>query len=222
MKILSVNVSPPLEIAYRKKIIRTGIFKKPVVGKIYASQYNLDGDGQADLKNHGGLDKAVYAYSYDHYKYWKQVLDRNDFEYGQFGENLTVTGLDESGLYIGDELQAGTVRFVVTQPRVPCFKLGVRFNDSRMPKRFLQSALTGCYLRVLQEGYLQAGDELALVKREPIRLSVKDLFKALYHPRTETTTQILAQALQITYLSRAWRTQIEERLSESERKDSGQ
>jgi len=202
-------------------MIRTGIFKKAVEGKVYVSRYNLVGDGQADLKNHGGLDKAVYAYSYDHYSYWKQVLNRNDFIYGQFGENLTLAGFDESGLCIGDQLRAGNVLLVATQPRVPCFKLGVRFNDSRMPKKFLQSALTGCYLRVLHEGYLQAGDELTLVERDPVRISVKALFKALYHPRTESTTQILAQALRITYLSLVWRTQIEERLSEGEGKETG-
>jgi len=221
MNILSVNVSPPLEIPYRKRIIRTGIFKKAVEGKVYVSRYNLVGDGQADLKNHGGLDKAVYAYSHDHYSYWKKVLNRNDFNYGQFGENLTVTGFDEAGLCIGDQFRAGNVLLVATQPRVPCFKLGVRFNDNRMPKKFLQSALTGCYLRVLQEGYLQAGDELTLVERDPVRISVKALFKALYHPTTESTTQILAQALRINYLSLVWRTQIEERLSEGEGKETG-
>jgi MOSC domain-containing protein YiiM len=220
MKIVSINISPPKIITYKGKLIQTGIFKKPVRGPVFASTHNLTGDGQADLKNHGGPDKAVYAYSDDHYQYWSKVLNREDFEYGQFGENLTVTGLDESLLCIGDQLQAGSVEFVITQPRVPCFKLGVRFADAQMPKKFLKSALTGCYLRVLQEGYLQAGDTINIVKHHKIRISLKDLFTAFYHKKTENAEIILAEALKVSDLSAAWKNQIEKRLSGKDQYDT--
>jgi len=213
MKIVSINVSPPVEIIHDNKKIMTGIFKKPVEGPVYASKYNLAGDGQADLKNHGGVDKAVYAYSYDHYAYWSEILDRKDFEYGQFGENLTVDGLDESKLCIGDQLEVGEVKFAITQPRVPCFKLGIRFGDSQMPKKFLKSALTGCYLRVLQQGHVQTGDVIKIIKRDKNQVSVKDLFEAYYISKEETATKILRNALQVPELSLSWRTQIEKRLS---------
>jgi len=213
MKILSVNISRPVEIEYNKKIITTGIFKKAVEGPVYASKYNMAGDGQADLKNHGGLYKAIYAYSYDHYGYWSRILNRQDFEFGQFGENLTVAGLDESKLWIGDHLQAGGAELVITQPRVPCFKLGVRFGDRQMPKKFLESALTGFYLRVLQEGYIQAGDVIKIIKRDDKQISVKDLFVAFYISKEKSALTILRNSLGVNDLSPSWRAQIEKRLS---------
>ncbi len=213
MKILSVNISRPVEIEYNQKIITTGIFKKPVDGPVYASKYNLAGDGQADLKNHGGEYKAVYAYSYNHYDYWSKVLNRKDFEFGQFGENLTVAGLDESKLCIGDHLQAGKVELVITQPRVPCFKLGIKFGDRQMPKKFLESALTGLYLKVLQEGYLQTGDVIKIIKRDDKQISVKDLFVAFYISKEKSALTILRNSLKVNDLSPSWRAQIEKRLS---------
>jgi MOSC domain-containing protein YiiM len=194
-------------------IITTGIFKKPVDGLVYASKYNLVGDGQADLKNHGGAYKAIYAYSYDHYDYWSKILNRQDFEFGQFGENLTVAGLDESKLCIGDHLQAGEVEVVITQPRVPCFKLGIRFGDRQMPKKFLESALTGFYMKVLQEGYIQAGDVIKIIKRDYNQISVKDLFEAFYISKKKRALTILRISMEVNDLSPSWRTQIEKRLS---------
>jgi MOSC domain-containing protein YiiM len=213
MKIISVNLSAPLEVVHKKKTIRTGIFKKAVAGPVYAAKYNLAGDGQADLKNHGGEYKAVYAYSYDHYAYWSERLKRRDFEYGQFGENLTVSGLDETQLCIGDQLQAGQVIMTITQPRVPCFKLSIKFADPHMPRKFMASAMTGCYLRVLQEGYLQAGDELCLIKAADQRITVKQLFSAYYLSKGKSALDILKRVLQEKDLSPSWRRQIEERLT---------
>jgi MOSC domain-containing protein YiiM len=213
MKLVSINVSPPIKIIHNNKTIMTGIFKKPVEGPVYASELNLAGDGQADLKNHGGVDKAIYAYSYDHYVYWERTLNRHDFDYGQFGENLTVSGLDESKLYIGDQLQAGEAIFTITQPRVPCFKLGIRFGDKHMPKKFMQAALTGIYLKVVKEGYLQAGDDLNVIKQDENRVSVKNLFTAFYLAQDDNSLGILRDALHVTDLSQAWRRQIEKRLT---------
>jgi MOSC domain-containing protein YiiM len=213
MKIVSINVSPPVEIIHENKRIMTGIFKKPVEGPVYVSKDNIEGDGQADLKNHGGGYKAVYAYSFDHYTYWSDVLDRDDIEYGQFGENLTVTGLDETKLCIGDQLETGEVKFVITQPRVPCFKLGIRFGDSQMPKKFLKSALTGCYLRVLQEGHILAGDDLRVIHCDKNKVSIKSLFESYYISKEKVAREVLRNSLQVTELSPSWRIQIEKRLS---------
>jgi MOSC domain-containing protein YiiM len=213
MKILSVNISKPVEVIYNKRIITTGIFKKPVEGPLYASKQNLAGDGQADLKNHGGLYKAIYAYSYDHYGYWSRNLNRQDFEFGQFGENLTVAGLDESKLCIGDQLQTGGVELMITQPRVPCFKLGIKFGDRQMPKKFQASALTGFYMKVLQEGYVQAGDVIKIVKRDENQISVKNLFEAFYISKEESALTILQKSMEVKDLSPSWKAQIEKRLS---------
>lgn len=212
MKIISINVSHPVEVIHDNKRIMTGIFKKPVNGPVYVSKLNIDGDGQADLENHGGGHMAVYAYSYDHYRYWSVLLNRTDFKYGQFGENLTVAGLDESKLYIGDQLKVGEVVFAVTQPRVPCYKLGIMFGDKEMPKKFLESALTGCYMRVLKEGYIQAGDDVSVINHENIKISIKDLFEAFYLVKGRVGIDILQKSLQLSDLSPSWRKQIKERL----------
>ncbi len=214
MKIISINVSYPVEIIDKGKTVRTGIFKKPVDGPVYVSKMNIEGDGQADLRNHGGGYKAIYAYSYDHYAYWSEVLERNDFEFGQFGENLTVAGLDESILCIGDQLAVGEVTFSVTQPRVPCSKLGIRFGDRDMPRKFMQAALTGCYLRVLQEGSIQTGDEVEIIFQDENRITVKDLFKAYYLSKESEGVEVLRRSLSVKNLSPAWRTQIEKRLKQ--------
>jgi MOSC domain-containing protein YiiM len=213
MKILSINTSTPIELIHEGKTVRTSIFKHPVKGPVYVSKFNVEGDEQADRDNHGGEFKAVYAYSYDHYSYWSKILGRNDLEYGHFGETLTVSGLDESEVCIGDQLQVGEVKFAVTQPRVPCSKLGIRFEDNEMPKKFLQSALTGCYFRVLKEGYIQVGDDIAMISHKNSRISIKDLFKAVYLDKGEVVVEILQKSLQMNDLSPSWRKQIKKRLA---------
>jgi len=217
MKLMSVNVSRPVEVRHEGRLINTGIFKMPVTGSVRVKRHNLEGDGQADLDNHGGAHKAVYAYSLDHYAYWNKVLDREKMDCGQFGENLTVAGLDESESCIGDQLQIGSALFTITQPRVPCYKLGIRFADASMPKLFSESARTGFYLSVLREGAVEAGDTVEVVKRGYGKLPVRALFVAYLKAGDDDAAQILARALEVPELSPEWRAQIAKRL---ERKQS--
>jgi MOSC domain-containing protein YiiM len=212
MKLSCVSLSQPVEIQYRNRLIRTGIFKKPVTGPIRVKKTNLEGDGQADLDNHGGEHKAVYAYSRDHYEYWRGILNREEMPYGQFGENLTIAGLDELESCVGDQLQIGSAIFTISQPRVPCFKLGIRLGDERMPKLFSESARTGFYLRVLREGVVEAGDTVAVLKRGHGQVAVRPLFQAYLKPGEEDASRTLARALDVPELSPEWRASIVKRL----------
>jgi MOSC domain-containing protein YiiM len=212
MKVVSVNVSLPIEIEHKGKPLMTGIFKESIKGPVSVSRENLAGDRQADLVNHGGKDKAVYAYSDENYAYWQEALRRRPMAYGQFGENLTVSGLDESIVYVGDHLQIGNSLMAVTQPRVPCFKLGIRFDNSEMPRLFLESGRTGFYMRVLDEGMVEAGDRIEIVRRGDGAISVKELFRAFFHPRVKESAHILGRALEVPELSAEWRGKIERRL----------
>ena len=175
MKLLSVNVGLPRELEWKGKIVRTSIFKEPVAGRIRVSKLNVDGDEQSDLTVHGGIDKAVYAYPSEHYSFWRRELPGMDLAWGVFGENFTTTGLLEESLHIGDRLRVGSAEFVVTQPRMPCFKLGIRFNRSDMVKRFLQSGRTGFYFAVLKEGEVAAGDSIELLERDENHIPVADI-----------------------------------------------
>ena len=213
MTLISVNVSPPVKVAHGNTWATTGIFKRPVQGAVAVRRLNLDDDGQADLLNHGGESKAVYAYSMDHYDYWREALGRNDMACGQFGENLSVAGLDEATLCVGDRLQIGDALFTISQPRVPCFKLGIRFADKRMPKMFALSLRTGFYLRVLQEGTIQAGDSVDVVAKGEGGLSIRSLFDAYLKPNDREALHLLARAAQIPELSPEWRGHIGERLA---------
>lgn len=212
MKLMSVNVSPPIEVQHGGRLIKTGIYKNPVPGPIRVGKHNLEGDGQADLVNHGGEHKAVYAYSLDHYDYWRGVLSREEMPYGQFGENLTVAGLNESELCVGDQLQIGSALFTITQPRVPCFKLGIRLGDENMPRLFSESARTGFYLRVLREGVVEAGDSVDVPERGRAQVPVRTLFEAYLKPRGKDAFRTLERALDVPELSPEWRTQIMKRL----------
>jgi len=213
MKVVSVNIARPVELRHGGRVVRTGIFKQPVEGRVRVRALNLEGDGQADLVNHGGEHKAVYAYSFDHYAYWRAVLGRDDMPCGQFGENLTVAGLDENELCVGDELCAGSAAFVITQPRVPCFKLGIRFADDRMPRLFAESGRTGFYLRVLREGMIEAGDTLEVVGRGRGGVAIAPLFAAYRRPRDDGAAALLRRALEVPELSDEWRAHIGERLA---------
>lgn len=213
MQLISVNVSPPTAVQHGRESIMTGIFKKPVAGPVRAGTYNLEGDGQADLDNHGGLHKAVYAYALDHYAYWRETLGREEMDYGQFGENLTVAGLDESERCVGDRLQIGSALFAITQPRVPCYKLGIRFGDETVPKLFSQSARTGFYLSVLREGVIEAGDAVEVVEHGYRKVAIKPLFEAYMRRGDKDASRILLRALEVPELSPEWRAQIEKRLA---------
>ena len=160
MKVLSVQVGRPRDVEWRGEVVNTGIFKQPVHGPVIVRYLDLDGDEQADVTVHGGRDKAVYVYPSEHYPLWRKELPELEFPFGAFGENLTVDGLLENDVGIGDLLRIGTAEFVVTQPRMPCYKLAVRFDRTDMLKRLLRSGRTGFYLRVLKEGLLTAGDAI--------------------------------------------------------------
>ncbi len=157
-KLLSVNVSVVKETTYNGKTVSTGIFKEPVEGRIHLARLGLAGDQQADLKGHGGPNRAVYVYSIENYEYWQRELHREDFRHAQFGENFTVDGMLEDQVHIGGVFQVGSARVQVTQPRVPCFKLGIKMGDPRFVKVFLRSCRVGFYFRVLQEGEVGVGD----------------------------------------------------------------
>ena len=207
MKLLSVNVSPALEVPHNDKIITTGIFKEPVRGRTTLRALNLDGDDQADRSGHGGIHKAVYVYTIEHYDYWKDELGRNDFSFGQFGENFTVEGMPEDAVYIGDVFQVGGARVEVTQPRVPCFKLGMRMGLPKFPKQFMASERVGFYLRVLEEGEVGAGDEIVRVETGPQRMTVRAVHHLLYFDGKNI--EGAAKALRIPALSPGWRGSFE-------------
>jgi MOSC domain-containing protein YiiM len=175
---------------------------------------NLAGDGQADLTVHGGEDKAVYAYSLDHYAYWQLALKSEALPFGQFGENLTIRGLDETESCIGDHWEVGTAIFAITQPRQPCYKLGVRFRDREMPKRFAQSGRTGVYLKVLREGTLASGDEVVVLRRGIGGVTVQELFRAYMNPSQAESKEVLRKALEVADLSNAWRQTIAARVQQ--------
>lgn len=213
MRVVSVNIATPLHLRHNGKEIETSIFKAPVHRPVTVQYTNIQGDGQADLKNHGGKDKAVYAYSADHYETWKQLLSLNDLNYGSFGENLTIEGLNEDTFCIGDQLQIGSTLLAITQPRVPCFKLGIRFNDTQMPQKFINQALTGCYLKVLEEGSLQNKDSVNFIKSPGNAPSVKSLFEAYFNPDKEDSVQVMLSALEADHLSDEWRNKLERYLN---------
>jgi MOSC domain-containing protein YiiM len=183
--------------------VSTGIFKAPVKKRVRMRKLNLEGDQQADLSVHGGANKAVYAYPSEHYPFWKKELPEEDFPWGAFGENLTTSGLLESAVCIGDRFTIGTAEVVVTQPRLPCFKLNLKFDRDDMVKRFLASHYTGFYFRVLREGEVGAGDEIVPVHQDENRVSVLDTLR-LYLGESDSS-ELRNRALQVEYLSPSWR-----------------
>ena len=203
MRILSVNVSKPKEVTYNGQTVSTGIFKMPVEGRVMMRKLNLDGDGQADLRVHGGVDKAVYLYPYEHYAHWKYELGRNDLTYGQFGENLTVEGLLEDSVHIGDVFRVGEAVVEVSQPRVPCFKLGIKMRNPKLVKYFLESERVGFYVRVLEEGTVAAGDAIELVRVGEGNMTVKEIVHLAYFDKNNIAAAKRAAALPA--LSSGWR-----------------
>jgi MOSC domain-containing protein YiiM len=203
MKIISVNIGLPREVKWKGKTVRTGIFKQPVKDRVMLRSLNLDGDGQADLTVHGGLEKAVYVYPFEHYDYWQSELPDTELTLGNFGENFTTTGLREEELNIGDRFGIGTVKLMVTQPRLPCYKLGIRFGRADMVKRFLASRRTGFYFSVLQEGEVGTGDTLELVSRDDNNITVADITQMYTHE--QTNPELLHRAAQLAALPESWR-----------------
>ena len=214
MKLLSVNTGLPREVIHHGRPVTTGIYKKPAAGAVWLAHLNLEGDGQADLRVHGGADKAVYAYPFEHYAFWAAETGRGDFVHGQFGENFTTTGLLEDDVHIGDVLLIGEGRVQVSQPRTPCFKLGLRMGDDRFPARFTAANRTGFYLRVLKEGKVAAGDTIERIERAADSLSVRDVF--LLRHGTAGTREEYARAARLPGLASSWRIAFEKRLAEIE------
>ena len=212
MKLLSVNVGVPREVVANGRPVTTGIFKQPVAGRVFVRSLNIDGDRQADLTVHGGIDKAVYAYPHEHYARWESELGRRDFTFGQFGENLTTSGLLEDDVRIGDILAIGSARFEVSQPRVPCYKLALRMEMPRFPKLFLQSQRTGFYLRVVQEGEIGAGDEISRIATDPQQMTVREVFDVAYGEGAGRSD--FQRAVEMPALAESWREMFAERLAE--------
>jgi MOSC domain-containing protein YiiM len=211
MKLLSVNVGLPREVSHQGRSVTTGIFKEPVTGPVWLARLNLQGDRQADLRVHGGADKAAYLYPFEHYAFWAAETGRDDFAHGQFGENFTTTGLLEDDVHIGDILRIGAARVQVSQPRTPCFKLGVRMGDDGFPARFTAANRTGFYLRVLEEGLVAAGDTIERIERAVDSLSVRDVFRLRHGGGAR---EDYARAARLPGLASSWRIAFEKRLAE--------
>ena len=205
--LVSVNVGLPRDVEWQGKVVRTAIWKRPVPGRVYVRRLNIDGDGQGDLAGHGGEQRAVMVYQLDSYRYWGSFLHRNDLEYGHFGENLTVNGLLDEEVFIGDRYRIGSALFEVTQPRVTCYRVGIRMNNPQMPALLVSHRRPGFYFRVIEEGEIGAGDAITKVAEGPERVSVADVDALLYlpgHPKDQ-----LQRALRIPALSAGWRGSLE-------------
>jgi MOSC domain-containing protein YiiM len=210
VRLVSVNVGLPKEIEWRGKIVRTSIFKTPIDRRVRVTTLNIEGDRQSDLTVHGGADKAVYAYPSEHYAYWRGELPGMDLPWGAFGENLTTEGLLEESVQIGDRLRVGSAEFVVTQPRMPCFKLGVRFDRLDIVKRFLESGRTGFYFAVIGEGEIAAGDFLEFTAREQGGLTVADIVNL--YTVDAGNQDLLHRATRSSTLPESWRDYFRKRL----------
>jgi MOSC domain-containing protein YiiM len=213
-RLLSVNVGLPRDVAWQGKTVRTAVWKAPVEGPRVVRRLNIDGDGQGDLAGHGGEHRAVFVYQIDSYRYWQDQLGRSDFAYGQFGENFTVEGLPDAEVCIGDRYRIGGALFEVTQPRVTCYRVGMRMNEPQMAALLVARGRPGFYFRVLEEGEVGAGDEIALVASGPERMSVFEINALLYmpgHPRNQ-----LERALRIPALSAGWRGSFEALLAQEQ------
>ena len=209
-KLISVNVGLPRIVMNNGEPVTTGIFKEPVAGRVMLRALNLDGDGQADLSVHGGLSKAAYAYPSEHYQYWRQEFPEMKLPWGMFGENFTTTGLFESELNIGDKFQVGSAIVMVTEPRLPCYKLGIKFGRTDIIKRFLASERTGFYFAVLREGEVGAGDQIELIERSQGSVSVNQIVQL--YAREKHNTGLLRRAIATEALPESWKSYFQHRL----------
>jgi ferredoxin-NADP reductase/MOSC domain-containing protein YiiM len=213
-RLLSVNVGLPQDLSWHGRTVYTAVWKRPVDGPVQVRRLNIDGDGQGDLAGHGGENRAVFVYQIESYQYWQDQLGRDDFEYGQFGENFTVTGLGDDQVCIGDRYRIGEAVFEVTQPRVTCYRVGIRMNDPQIPALLVSRHRPGFYLRVLREGAVQAGDDIEQVDSGPQAMTVAETDALLYlpgHPRKQ-----LLRALQIPALSPGWQASFRAMLDQPE------
>jgi len=217
MKVTSLNVGLPRDVIWHGRTVTTGIFKQPVSGRIALRTLNLAGDRQADLAVHGGAFKAVYCYPLSHYDFWKKELPGRELPMASFGENFTIDGpLDEDSVHLGDRFSVGSAEVVVTQPRMPCYKLGIRFHSDDMVKRFLASRRSGFYVAVLQEGDVAAGDEFKLIARDPNAVPVSAITR-LYVAKSYGNDELasLQRALQVAALPESWKGYFRERMEKT-------
>jgi MOSC domain-containing protein YiiM len=213
MEIVSLNVGLPRDVTWHDRVVTTGIFKSPVQGRVALRTLNLDGDGQADLTVHGGEYKAVYCYPLEHYEYWKKELPGRDLPLGMFGENFTTEGMDENSVHLGDRFSVGSAEVVVTQPRLPCYKLGVRFHSDDMVRKFLASGRSGFYVAVTREGEVGAGDEIKVISRDANTVPVSEITRLYVAKRfAPDDAKSLRRALQVTALPDSWKEYFRERL----------
>ena len=212
MKLVSVNAARPRQVSIDGRSYSTGIYKTALKGPAWLGKLNLAGDGQGDLVNHGGQYQAVYCYPHEHYAYWSERLSRDDFAFGQFGENFTTQGLLENEVCIGDKLRVGEALIQVTQPRVPCYKLARKMGIRGFDKTFLQANRSGFYARVLEEGQVAAGDIIESVSRDPVGMTVAEVNAALL---LDKEAAAIRRALRLTALSPEWRGRFEKLLAKA-------
>jgi MOSC domain-containing protein YiiM len=210
MKVVAISVGRPREVQWRGRSVQTSIFKTPVSHRVHVTSDNIEGDQQSDLSVHGGPEKAVYAYPVEHYDFWRRELPDEELPWGAFGENLTTEGLLEDEVWIGDRYRVGTTELVVTQPRMPCYKLAIRFGRPDVVKRFLKSRRSGFYLAVEREGDIGAGDVIERLARNDKRLTIADVV-SLYATDSENQT-LLESATEHPSLPAAWREYFRKRL----------
>jgi MOSC domain-containing protein YiiM len=213
MKLISLNVGLPRAVPWHGTTVTTGIFKQPVQGRVALRKLNLEGDGQADLNVHGGEYKAVYCYPIPHYDYWTRELAGRELPLGIFGENFTIESPLEDSIHIGDRFAIGSAEVVVTQPRMPCYKLGIRFADDAMVNRFLASGRSGFYVAVAREGEVGAGDEITQVSRDPNAVPVSEINRLYVEKSYDERDIAWAQrALKVQALTDGWKRYFQERL----------
>jgi len=213
MKVVSLNVGLPREVEWGGYIVTTGIYKQPVEGRVALRKLNLDGDRQADLTVHGGEYKAVYCYPLAHYEYWKKELPGRELPLAIFGENFTTDGMLEDSVHLGDTFSVGSAEVIVTQPRLPCYKLGIRFQSDDMVKRFIASARTGFYLAVTREGEVGAGDDIKTIARDPNAVPVSEITRLYIAKRyAEADVASLHRALQVAAFPESWKDYFRNRL----------
>ena len=210
MKLISLNVGRPRIVRRNDDLVSTGIFKEPVAGRVNLRTLNLDGDRQADLSVHGGPSKAVYGYPSEHYDFWKHELPEMDLPWGMFGENFTTAGMNEAGINVGDKFRVGSAIVMATQPRMPCYKLGIRFGRADILKRFLASGRTGFYFAVLQEGEVGAGDRLELIEKNEPRDRVSDITRL--YTSEKNNLSLLRRATEVEQLPESWRNYFQDHI----------
>jgi MOSC domain-containing protein YiiM len=210
MQVISVNVGQPRKVVWKGQTVETGIFKEPVKGRIAVRRLNLGGDRQADLTVHGGLDKAVYAYPAEHHPFWREQFPEMKLPWGMFGENLTIKGFLEDTVHIGDHFRVGSARLMVTQPRVPCYKLGIKFGRDDILKRFLDSGMTGFYFAVLEEGEVAAGDSISLLHRDEHQVKVADI--VLLYSQDKYNLDLMRRVVAVEALAEVWRNYFQHRI----------